>query len=310
MAQYLSREFDVCWQAPPGKPVPQSATDLVVDPKFDAATTERLNDAINKTWDSKLSQNPGVCLFNALKFRLDGQTTEGSRVVLHIGTTDYKSFIGTHYSEAVLQEAGPGSEDDVRNRCDPFLSHALGVESLVLTSDDQLVLIKRSDKVAEYPNFYCGPGGHAEPGKVLGIPLSQQGDVAHAAITRALAEKKAETHNELFQSAVDEVVDELGVPADTLTLKGLIGVARNQRTRGKPDLLFLVRSSQTRDEVQAVYNKGEMNEQFESTRLLCVPAADKRTLTRLLDDNQITPPSAAAVQWLIDTPDVSALAEK
>ena len=294
---FKSNEFELIWQSSHGKAVEKDKVVLVIDNTHDARCPDTLQTQINALWTSRKENNPEVRLFNALKFRLAGVTTEDSSLALHIGTTDYKSFVGTHYLDEKALRTAIDSNDH-----DPFMSHALGIESLVVTSDGFVVLIRRSEHVAEYPNFYCGPGGHAEPGKVLDMTLAQQDCADIAEITKKLQNHSDAVLSELFASPVDEVVDELGVPRDSLTLNGLIGVARNTRTRGKPDLLFLIRCALSSKEVAGIYDKGEMAEKFESTRLLCVPCADKAELQRMIDDDEITPPSAAAVQWLVDTP--------
>lgn len=49
------------------------------------------------------------------------------------------------------------------------MSDPLGVAAAVITSDNKIILQKRSSWVAENPNMYDVPGGHAEP--VVGEPL-------------------------------------------------------------------------------------------------------------------------------------------
>jgi hypothetical protein len=115
---------------------------------------ERWNELVN---DAK----PGRILYNQSKFRLHSveiKTNESDhsiRAILNLGLTDYKSFICTQ------QQNIP---NDIRQHItEDHLSHPLGVGTLLITSDDQIALIKRSSACIDQPNVYDIPGGHAEP---------------------------------------------------------------------------------------------------------------------------------------------------
>ena len=77
------------------------------------------------------------------------------RVILNLGLTDYKSFICTQQQNLPDEIRQYITEDN--------LSHPLGVGCLLITSDDYIVLIKRSSACIDLPNTYDIPGGHAEP---------------------------------------------------------------------------------------------------------------------------------------------------
>eukprot|EP01059_Diplonema_ambulator_P029650 TRINITY_DN4929_c0_g1_i5.p1 TRINITY_DN4929_c0_g1~~TRINITY_DN4929_c0_g1_i5.p1 ORF type:complete len:262 (+),score=95.34 TRINITY_DN4929_c0_g1_i5:1237-2022(+) len=233
---FLSSDFKLTYSAPAGTAIKPADVKVSLGVAYNAHLTEKLAKEIDSTWEAKKLKHPNVRLFNGLKFRLGGVRAMEKGVELQIGITDYKSFIGTHYLEADVLREAVGACDDY----DPYMSHALGVESLVVSSDGVLVFIKRSDKVAEYPGFYCGPGGHAEPHKVIKDPNPD-----HTALVQDMAGKEDLVLQEMFNSSMDEVVEELGLPYDTLQLAGLLGVAVNTRTRNKPDLLYLIKCSLT-----------------------------------------------------------------
>jgi hypothetical protein len=121
---------------------------------------------IQKKLDEKWNElvhdaEPGRILFNQSKFRLHSvemkpnEDDHSIRAILNLGLTDYKSFICTQ------QQNLP---NDIRQYItEDHLAHPLGVGALLITSDDQIVLIKRSSACMDLPNVYDLPGGHAEP---------------------------------------------------------------------------------------------------------------------------------------------------
>jgi hypothetical protein len=121
-----------------------------------------IQDKLDQKWNQLLSDvKPGRILFNQSKFRLHSvemKTNENEnspQLILNLGLTDYKSFICTQ------QQNLP---DDIRQHItEDQVSHPLGVGCLLITSDDYVVLIKRSSAAIDFPNMYDIPGGHAEP---------------------------------------------------------------------------------------------------------------------------------------------------
>jgi hypothetical protein len=125
-----------------------------------------LPDDIQKKLDEKWNEllnnaKPEQILFNESKFRLHSveikplDNENSIQVILNLGLTDYKSFICTQ------QQNLP---NEIRQHItDDNLSHPLGVGCLLITSDDYIVLIKRSTGCFDSPNMYDIPGGHTEP---------------------------------------------------------------------------------------------------------------------------------------------------
>ena len=153
------------------------------------------------------------------------------------------------------------------------MADALGVESGLRTADDTLLVFQRSNRVAEFPGWYCCPGGHAEPAKMFARVASAFPDVLASVarmsfdptvvrIDEQISERAIEadlrmwlrallTHvppeqleqwilDELFGSVVDEIVDEVGIPRDLVQVRGITAVNRamGDQSRGKPDLSF------------------------------------------------------------------------
>eukprot|EP00755_Sulcionema_specki_P039985 Sspe_Gene.113848::Locus_98624_Transcript_1_1_Confidence_1.000_Length_1008::g.113848::m.113848 len=255
-----------------------------VGSRYNAATNPKVEKAVDEEWERRKRANPSAKLFNGLKFRFHS-IDDGA---LCLGLTDYKSYIGTHYMpDETFAECS--------KECTGVLSNALGVEAMVVTADGHAVLFRRSDKVAEYPGFYCLPGGHAEPGKVYEAVTGSPPPDDKTAVLEVLGRNEGAVRDEVIGSILDEVHEEIGVPRDSLAIDGVLGVVANTRTRGKPDVLFLVRCALPQSEVQRLYDAGHATEQYESDHLLFLPTADRGRLEAMVSENRVTPPSAAAL---------------
>jgi len=88
------------------------------------------------------------------------------RIVLEIGCTSYREYLGTHRrsegQHAALLAAGAREYSDES----AHLSCALGVETVLETSDGAVVLLRRSAAVSGNRGQYNGPSGHPEPTNV------------------------------------------------------------------------------------------------------------------------------------------------
>lgn len=82
-------------------------------------------------------------------------------LTLRLGLTCYKDFLGTNWScQAVdLRKRGEAEFSDPL----ALLAQPLGVGAVLCTDDRQVVLIRRSQRVAEAPESLDIPGGHPEP---------------------------------------------------------------------------------------------------------------------------------------------------
>ena len=125
------------------------------------STNNILEATIDSEWKSKIEENPH--LFNGTKFRYAGYTWDNDLKQLHVklGITDYASVIGTNMSACAsrLQERGLKEHNDPQIH----LGNALGVGSVVETTDQKLVFIERSHHVGEAQGMIDVPGGHPEP---------------------------------------------------------------------------------------------------------------------------------------------------
>jgi len=167
-------------------------------------------------------------------------------VTLHLGLTDYRTYVGTHL--------GDGAADPVTVWGHPrHLALALGNAAVVVTADGRVPLLRRSREVAEGGGRLGLPGGHPEPSAVVGgVGGAAAGSAdggggdaptAAAAAATAAAAQTAAVAAELDDAIGREVTEELylpraAVPPHAVALVG--GVARAGGC-GRPQLCYAVR---------------------------------------------------------------------
>jgi hypothetical protein len=264
-------------------------------------------------------------LYNASKFRLCRVAVDDAAVppivTLQLGITDYKTSIGTSVglkayasrlnvdlpqlpddgipSEAQRQQLEP-LFSAVYDGLYPFLAGCLGVEALVVTKDQKAPLFKRSEHVAELAGWYCCPGGHPEPGNLYHHE-GQQNYPMNETIAANMAEWFSRMNSdlivrEIFDSAIHEVVDELGVDKSSLFNLGIHAVNFNMSTM-KPDLSFIIYCDLESSELESLFNQRNAKESFESEpgSILFVDITRAEEIERSLNTCRITPPSAACL---------------
>lgn len=314
---------------------------------------------IDDLWAQLCEQNASKTFFNGTKFRLHeaavtcssaspsatASSSSSTKVKLQLkfGITDYRSSTGTtrHASQyrgaaGAVEGAGKGillhgsSSGATRH-----LAQALGVESLVVTSDGYAALFRRSNAVADMPGWYCCPGGHPEPSNLVKestfspVPQKKEGNngkdggegrldtladwFSHCASSCVV--------RELFDAAVEEVVAELGVAPQSLVNHGLLALMTNRAT-SKPDLLFVISVSMSALELRKEVERSTAAEAYERAdeplRFVNLNGGEAESETRKSNENvvedsplylldvtatevPITPPSMACLvlgrQW-------------
>lgn len=118
---------------------------------------------ITANWETRLQAQPWI--FDAPKFRLHSATLSSSspepHLLLHLGLTSYRDFLGTNWSSSAssLRQQGAADWGDKQ----AYLADPLGVGAALVTADGFLVFLRRSQQVAEAPGLVDVPGGHPEP---------------------------------------------------------------------------------------------------------------------------------------------------
>ncbi|XP_062331963.1 uridine diphosphate glucose pyrophosphatase NUDT22 [Osmerus eperlanus] len=188
-------------------------------------------------------------------------------LTLRLGLTCYKDFLGTNWS----QKAGELRRRGETEFGDPLalLAQPLGVGGVLCTRDGQVVLIRRSQRVAEAGGLLDIPGGHPEPKAVCeGVCVRED------KISVELLQKREEAVvTELFSSVCTEIRDEVNVPMGSLGEPVLMGVALNHTSSGRPSAEFYIRCSLSSAEIRELYWQGG-TEAHESTDIVFLSQTD------------------------------------
>lgn len=249
-------------------------------------TAHAHDDEIDATWNRRLAaaKASGGKLFDMSKFRLHRigwSGRGGEELCIELGLTSYKEYVGTNQAPSERRVALEVDGVAACGDCTAHLSNALGVETLLLTSDKKVVLLRRSAKVSGHIGLYNGPSGHAEPSHAgLDGELFRPTGLAASGLACA----------ELFGSVKQEVHEETNVPLDALTEPRLIGAMAD--SSHKPDLLFVTTTTLDAAGVRAAYARGA-TEGWESDKLAFWPADDLAACPRALP---LTPVTRAALE--------------
>ncbi|XP_024388563.1 nudix hydrolase 9 [Physcomitrium patens] len=247
--------------------VPASLLEVEFSPAYDRQPhpDSALENSIEKMWEERLAVQPSF--FNGSKFRYGGyEILTGSEEMawatsarLHLGLTDYKTFVGTNLCPHWEHFLAPDVEDAARCR---HTASPLGNGAIVKTADHKIVVLQRGSNVGEFPNTLVFPGGHSEP-----VEIGIKGHVDSNSDTekRALEAKVA---REMFEGITREVVEETGIPASFLSEPLFIGISRRV-LNVRPTAFYFIKCALSSSQVQAYYLRAA--DGFESSHLLLVP---------------------------------------
>ncbi|XP_054381692.1 uridine diphosphate glucose pyrophosphatase NUDT22 isoform X2 [Pongo abelii] len=243
----------------PGGGLPQEQIQAELSPAHDRRPLPCGEEAITAIWETRLKAQPW--LFDAPKFRLHSATlapigSRGPQLLLRLGLTSYRDFLGTNWSSSAawLRQQGATDWGDTQ----AYLADPLGVGAALATADDFLVFLRRSWQVAEAPGLVDVPGGHPEPQALCPGGSPQHEDLAEELVVR-----------ELFSSVLQEICDEVNLPLLTLSQPLLLGIARNETSAGRASAEFYVQCSLTSEQVRKHYLSGGP-EAHESTGIIFV----------------------------------------
>lgn len=188
--------------------------------------------SIAQTWvQRKLSNNT---LFNGRKLRLAEVVASSSEVILRMGLTDYKTYLGTHLPPVRLARSFSPSN----------MARALGNVIILCTTDSAVPFIVRSRQSADAPLALALPGGHPEPDDIP--PPLQDGDPRITALLPASA--RAELLEELFLSENDVV------PASHFVFLGIVERIPDR----KPSMVYYAQALVSADDVRRSYKRGNV----------------------------------------------------
>ncbi|KAM0953619.1 putative NUDIX hydrolase domain-containing protein [Dioscorea sansibarensis] len=223
----------------------------------------KLEDSINEIWNQRIEKNPS--LYNGQKFRYGGNilhmgngVDRESSVCLHLGLTDYRTFVGTNLNPSWEMFLVHSEDDTIRCQ---HTSSPLGNGAVVETSDKKILVLRRSNNVGEFPGYFVFPGGHSEPLEVgISVHQAENSEVINGKVSQ-----------EMFDGIIREVVEEIGVPAHSLTEPVFIGISRRD-LNFRPTAFFFVNCNLESSEIYQLYSKAQ--DGYESTQLYAVSKDD------------------------------------
>jgi len=109
-----------------------------------------LQNSINEHWQKSVVEAGKTNLFNGQLCSLLDWQQNASGLKLALGLTDYKSLL---YSNSLYE----------KNEMEPFNPRALGISVVLISSDAQIILMRRSELVGEFPSCLDVWGGHIDP---------------------------------------------------------------------------------------------------------------------------------------------------
>lgn len=166
---------------------------------------------IDEAWQRALKR-PGVKLFDGPMCRVERWHAADGRLELDLSVTGYKAFLGTNMSHPELAER---FGRDV-------MANPVGVSPALQTSDGFLLLGRRNETLAYYPNRTHPFAGALEP----------------------------RDNGDLFAAVRRELAEELALGDDDIIDVRCTGIAEDRALR-QPELLFRVSTSRTRRQIEA-----------------------------------------------------------
>ncbi|KAF2928846.1 hypothetical protein DAI22_05g013700 [Oryza sativa Japonica Group] len=243
--------------------LPRSRVSVKFDQSFDRIPhpDAALEESISVIWNQRLKQNPSS--YSGTKFRYGGHAVhykdEPNKeycVSLHLGLTDYSTFVGTNLNPLWEKFLVPSEDDSVHCQ---HMSNPLGNGAIVQTSDEKIIVLQRSYNVGEFPGYFVFPGGHSEPQEI--------GILAHQTDEKDLAVLNERVSQEMFDGIIREVVEETGVPSNSLTEPVFIGISRREMNV-RPTAFFFTKCNIDSGGVHELYSRAQ--DGFESTKMYAV----------------------------------------
>ena len=205
--------------------------------------------AIDEAWRTAAARL-GDKLFDGPMCRLEKWSATRDRLELVLSPTSYRPFLGTNLYNAHLADTyGP----DV-------LANPVGLSTALQTRDGFLLLGRRNDAVAYYPNRVHPFAGALEPADPLDV----------------------------FQEIRRELREELHLtPADVESIR-CVGLVED-RTLRQPELIFIAVSKLTRNQLEAQLDRTEH-------RGILAVAAHRVAVERVMTDPILTPIAVVSLQ--------------
>jgi hypothetical protein len=217
-----------------------------------AASTRRIVPEVERQIDaawSAAAARLGNQLFDGPMCRLERWNASPQSLDLTLAPTSYRPFLGTNLFNAYLaDEFGP----DV-------LANPVGLSTILQTTDGWLLLGRRNDSVAYYPNRVHPFAGALEPADPLDV----------------------------FSEVRRELDEELSLTSPDLAALTCIGLAQDNALR-QPELIFQAITRRSRAELESTLDPHEHH-------AVCAIALTAAAIEAALADTMLTPVAAASL---------------
>ena len=204
---------------------------------------------IDETW-ARIASQPGVNLFDGPMCRLESWIASPDRLELVLSETSYKPFVGTNLHHPEL----------VDRYGTAILANPVGVSPALETADGWLMMGRRNASVAYYPNKVHPFAGALEPRDAM----------------------------DPFGAVRRELAEELGFTDADIAEIRCTGIAEDRSIR-QPELIFRVRSTRTREQVEATLDRTEHHGSW------AIRASGEAIAGVLEDISGLTPVAVAAL---------------
>lgn len=214
-------------------PISRNKTLINFSRDYDNKSDNWIEENIMLIWEEKCKQNSR--LYNKSKFRWAGVAAshhEDYTVAINLGLTTYKDLMGTNCHPFGKELIPYGIKTFQNGRA--CLADVLGIGALLLTTDKKFVFLKRALWTGEDQGKLDRPGGHPEPDNVSNTMKTWTEEEC------SKAENLIRIRDEIFDSVLHEIRDEVNLPIDSLQDPLLMGVGRSLERLGRPSAEFLV----------------------------------------------------------------------
>ena len=226
----------------------QVTTESVPDARLQLPDVETL---IENTWQQTLGNAGTKNLFDGPICRLNYWTASPELLRLSLSLTSYKVFVGTHLSgRSIFENYGPR-----------VMANPLGVSCALETSDGWLLLGRRNQSVAYYPDRIHPFAGSMDP--------------------------RANPTPNVFEEIHRELREEVGLQADQLIQTRCVGLVEDVLLH-HPELIFTVRTSLARAAVENGLDISE-HDHVEAFHI------DRKAIEQRLHDPELTPVAMATI---------------
>ncbi|KAK6926904.1 NUDIX hydrolase domain [Dillenia turbinata] len=171
-----------------------------------------------------------------------------------------RTFVGTNLNPLWEKFLVPSKDESAHCQ---HTANPLGNGAVVEAADGKIIVLQRSNNVGEFAGHFVFPGGHPEP-KEIGLESHQPHGLTATRVNEMVSQ-------EMFDSIIREVVEEIGVPASSLSNPIFIGISQRW-LNVRPTAFFYIKCSLQSTEIQQFYTNAQ--DGYESTQLYAVAQND------------------------------------